>query len=695
MPAYQARFWFNPSLRRSRVLLGALLISTALAAGILGLPRTAQAATITVTTTTDEFNTGPGCSLREAIRAANNDVAFGGCPAGSGADTITFNVNGIFLITITPGPDENADAAGDFDLLSDITIQGNGAANTLVDAGSADRVFDIAPLGGPTPTVILSGLTVQNGKAFPTNFNVGGGIYIGNTATVTINNSTLTSNQSMASTGGAIENRGALTLNGVTLQNNTAFSLGGAVYSPGSLTATNSTFSGNKAESGGALYLSTSSTRSATITGSRFTGNQAVATAGNVEDSGGAIAVNTDGQVTVSGGAFTGNSAAANGGAIYFNDSATEAAVGVLGLSYNRITGNTAAGAGSGLYRAGGTATGQKNWWGCNDGPSAAPCDLVAGAASVTPWIVLSHTASPTTIGIGQSATLTADFLRNSDGSANAAGNLGALAGVPITFGSAVLGTISSAQAAIQANAAATATYTAGGSPGAGSAAATVDGATVTANLTIDQPPSTTVTSLTRSGPSPTNSPSVAWSVAFEGPVTGLTAGNFSLVLPSGAVAASITGVSGSGTNWTVTANSGGDGAIGLNLVNATGLDKALTNLPFTGEAYTVDTTVPDTQIDSGPATPSNSPNATFTFNGVDGPNSVTAFNCSIDGGTFTTCTSPKTYSGLANGSHTFHVRAVDAAGNVDPTPATYTWAFIAGGTLQDRLYLPLLVHQQ
>ena len=144
---------------------------------------------------------------------------------------------------------------------------------------------------------------------------------------MTINSSTLANNQSQANTGGAIENRGALTLNSVTLQNNTAFGLGGAVNSPGSLTANNSTFSGNKAESGGALYINTASTRTATITGSSFTGNQAVATAGGVEDSGGAIAINTDGLVTISGSTFTGNSAAANGGAIYFNDSATEAAV--------------------------------------------------------------------------------------------------------------------------------------------------------------------------------------------------------------------------------------------------------------------------------------------------------------------------------------------------------------------------------
>ena len=39
------------------------------------------------------------CSLREAITAANDDAAFGGCSAGSGADTI-FLPAGIYTLTI-------------------------------------------------------------------------------------------------------------------------------------------------------------------------------------------------------------------------------------------------------------------------------------------------------------------------------------------------------------------------------------------------------------------------------------------------------------------------------------------------------------------------------------------------------------------------------------------------------------------
>ena len=369
---------------------------------------------------------------------------------------------------------------------------------------------------------------------------------------------------------------------------------------------------------------------------------------------------------------FTGNSAPANGGAIFFNDSATQTAVGALTLSYNRIAGNTAA-AGSGLFHACGTTTAERNWWGCNSGPAAAPCNVVAGNADFTPWIVLTHTASPSTIGTGQAATLTAGFLKNSDGSTNAAGDLGALAGVPVTFGSAVLGTISGAQTTIQANGAATATYTAGSTPGAGSAAATVDSATATANLTINRP-ATTVVAISRSGTSPTNAASVAWTVTFADAVGGLSAGNFSLAA-TGLAGASIANVSGSGTTWTVTANSGaGAGSLGLNLVNDTGLDKGPSNLPFTGEVYTVDTAPPDTTLTAYPLNPSTSTVAVFAFVGTDTGSGVAGFQCSLDSAAFVACTSSQSYSNLADGSHTFQVRAVDNLGNVDPTPASYAW---------------------
>ncbi|MGH9023510.1 MAG: DUF7594 domain-containing protein, partial [Acidimicrobiia bacterium] len=49
-------------------------------------------------------------------------------------------------------------------------------------------------------------------------------------------------------------------------------------------------------------------------------------------------------------------------------------------------------------------------------------------------------------------------------------------------------------------------------------------------------------------------------------------------------------------------------------------------------------------------------------------------FECAMDGLAFAPCTSPHSYSGLPAGAHTFEVRAIDPAGNVDPTPARRSW---------------------
>ena len=85
-----------------------------------------------------------------------------------------------------------------------------------------------------------------------------------------------------------------------------------------------------------------------------------------------------------------------------------------------------------------------------------------------------------------------------------------------------------------------------------------------------------------------------------------------------------------------------------------------------------VDTTVPDTSITTGPTGTSAATAATFTFTGEADP---VSFECAGDGAPFAACSSPVTVSALTPGSHTFKVRAIDAAGNVDATPASRTWS--------------------
>ncbi len=84
----------------------------------------------------------------------------------------------------------------------------------------------------------------------------------------------------------------------------------------------------------------------------------------------------------------------------------------------------------------------------------------------------------------------------------------------------------------------------------------------------------------------------------------------------------------------------------------------------------------PDTVITGGPAAVTTSRLATFAFTGSTMPAGGPAtFQVSLDGAPFATAKSPKAYTNLADGTHTFRVRAVDAFGNADPTPASYTWA--------------------
>lgn len=83
------------------------------------------------------------------------------------------------------------------------------------------------------------------------------------------------------------------------------------------------------------------------------------------------------------------------------------------------------------------------------------------------------------------------------------------------------------------------------------------------------------------------------------------------------------------------------------------------------------DTTPPETTITSGPSGTVTDTNATFGFSSNE-PNST--FECSLDGEAFAGCTSPKSYTNLDFGPHTFRVRAIDAADNIDPTPAQRAW---------------------
>jgi len=84
--------------------------------------------------------------------------------------------------------------------------------------------------------------------------------------------------------------------------------------------------------------------------------------------------------------------------------------------------------------------------------------------------------------------------------------------------------------------------------------------------------------------------------------------------------------------------------------------------------SFTVDTQAPDTSITLSPPALALSGEASFEFSSNE---AQVSYECSVDEESFTPC--PDTYS-FAPGVHTLKVRAVDVAGNADPSPAEYTW---------------------
>jgi hypothetical protein len=328
-------------------------------------------------------NSGTG-SLRQAITDANNHI---------GADTITFaaatNGNPIVL---AGAAGEDANVSGDLDILDggDLTIQGNGAANTIIDGGGIDRVFHIYPGGVCTNTVTLTGVTIRNGSVTGT----GGGI-CNAAGTTTVDGSTVSANKAGSYGGGIYNWAGTTTVNGSTVSANKAGFFGGGIYNAsGTTTVDGSTVSANTAFFGGGIYNSGGTT---TVDGSTVSANMA--------DSGGGIYTQA-GTTTVDGSTVSANTAN-NGGGIYNQNGATTWVTG------SRILNNTAANNGGGMLNnrdsawatsvtgsciAGNSAmsyfnnqaaqqTATGNWWGAATGPNTPGADTVGGNVFYAGWL--------------------------------------------------------------------------------------------------------------------------------------------------------------------------------------------------------------------------------------------------------------------------------------------------------------------
>jgi hypothetical protein len=87
--------------------------------------------------------------------------------------------------------------------------------------------------------------------------------------------------------------------------------------------------------------------------------------------------------------------------------------------------------------------------------------------------------------------------------------------------------------------------------------------------------------------------------------------------------------------------------------------------------SWTVDTTPPNTTLTQNILAATNQTSVTFSYSSTE---AGSTFTCTLDGVARSCTGTSHAISGLAIGSHTFSIAAVDQAGNADPTPATHTF---------------------
>jgi predicted outer membrane repeat protein len=286
--------------RRAALRLSRAALAAGAAAGATALfAPGAQAATLTVTTTSDA---GDGvcdatCTLRDAVGVSN---------ANDEHDSITFASGVSGTIHLGAGGQLHIGAGPEFDGdYRTLTIEGPGADVLTLSGDGAAR---IAYASERHSHLTLSGLTLEDGSA---------------------------------ASGGAVwaRNRGKLTIADSVIADSAASQDGGAIYTAASLQLTRSRLTGNDAAGdGGALATGTgvhNFTPYIAIEESTISGNTA-------DGDGGAIY--TDGRTTIEGSEISGNSTAADGGGIFTSRT--------LRVEASTISGNTASADGGGIARA-------------------------------------------------------------------------------------------------------------------------------------------------------------------------------------------------------------------------------------------------------------------------------------------------------------------------------------------------------
>lgn len=273
-----------------------------------------------------------GCTLIDAIEAANTDTAAGGCTAGSGEDVIQLTAD----ITLTDIHFNNEELGSTAlpPITSMIVIEGRGFTIARAPDAPPFRFFLIEESGG----LRLENVTLTGGlldESIPTNAK--GGAVFNNGGVLQVADSRL-ANNAVRDSGGAIYVEGGSTLLvNTVLVSNTAYSGGGIDIREGEMRIEDCTFSNNVAQSGGGGLSAGSPLADdavLVIMRTTFSGNQANDGGGldcpkcemevydslfannTVEQAGGGVYVGKDGAIAIVSSTFSGNAAGENGGGL-------------------------------------------------------------------------------------------------------------------------------------------------------------------------------------------------------------------------------------------------------------------------------------------------------------------------------------------------------------------------------------------
>ena len=227
-------------------------------------PRLLLTTTYIVNSLSDTVAEDGVMTLREALQAANTDLAVHEAAPGSGADVIEF-ASDLFA----GGPRTITLSGTELAITAPLAIRGPGADLLTLDACGLSRVFTVGVgatasidsvtiAGGAGPSgggVRNDGVLTLNAVAIRDNTAglEGGGIYNARNATLTLVNSALWGNTA-SYYGGGIRSLGTATIANTTLSGNSSEQFGGGVFSSGLLTVVNATVTANRADAQGAGF---------------------------------------------------------------------------------------------------------------------------------------------------------------------------------------------------------------------------------------------------------------------------------------------------------------------------------------------------------------------------------------------------------------------------------------------------------